>query len=861
MKVAAHFRGGTRVFWGTTYTLDLKLFDQYLLRQLGGPPINAVVLADHWKLSEMWGRLEPDQHYLARQANRVYLLRGMRLVGGGAFHPKTYLFGRRDEATLVVGSGNLTRRGIDAGKEIFTSFSSRTDEGLSALRAWAAWVGRLVEKADDEQLARRFNALREQCPWLTGPIGQTPLIVNEQRSLLAQFVEQLPEDVEELHVSAPYYDRDALALADALAQIQPKRLYLYLGMDTSVHGPSLAQVVQSANCDLRLRRFDPTTFVHAKLVGAISQGRGLLLCGSPNLSRAALTLTYADTARGNCEVGLIRHGTAEQVRAPFLTSGLDLLDIPSAELHTLAFDHDDQVGGLPAVTLRRATWCKDGRIAVTAEPPPDTGQRLAWAHGVAGLDHEVTVDRLADEPRLPMLVWLTDDGETTISNAVAVDDPDALERSLASRDVSRDRPSELHEQDAETPLGRLMCWLHQQCIFDISDTSAARRAQSAQDEAPEEDTDFWDRLTAEELQYDPRTQNYLRTGPSASPIGDDLFRELEIMLAKAPLEHPLLRLIAGSSVGNDDDEENDEHHVANWSLEARQRVRVTNVLSRWCRAVGDPRHALLRPDAPATNYQALVSVLVAAWAEEALDEDRLVRLGGELFGAFLGDGKSLGFLGRVDEQLRATVLQQLDGATREWAAAIGYLALRSERPWRNIVYSWQPYLRRGLIDTDAMLVGEQTVALVRRVLRHEIPAREIEDVLLARADFLDEEKWCENLAQALDLTHIALKTIHNEFVPLRITIEGITEPLSDSRVIEAAMQAMRFRKASGIGIEAGGCIAVLRPGQPAVARVGAASTPSSLRSDVVITADRLASVERQGGALRDLLGLQSAAAA
>ena len=85
MRVAAQFRPGTRAFWGTTYALDLTLFDQYLFRQLGGPPLNAVLLADHWKLSEMWAGLTPEQHYLARQANRVYLLRGVQLRGGGAF--------------------------------------------------------------------------------------------------------------------------------------------------------------------------------------------------------------------------------------------------------------------------------------------------------------------------------------------------------------------------------------------------------------------------------------------------------------------------------------------------------------------------------------------------------------------------------------------------------------------------------------------------------------------------------------------------------------------------------------------------------------------------------------------------------
>ena len=153
-----------------------------------------MLLADHWKLGEMWDRLDPQEHYLARQANRIYLMRGIELPGGGAFHPKTYLFARSEEATLVVGSGNLTRQGIDAGKEVFTAFDTRTELGLSALRAWAVWMGRLVVNADDEQLSRRFAALREQCPWMAGTIGTTPFAVNEQQSLLGQFVEQLPAD-------------------------------------------------------------------------------------------------------------------------------------------------------------------------------------------------------------------------------------------------------------------------------------------------------------------------------------------------------------------------------------------------------------------------------------------------------------------------------------------------------------------------------------------------------------------------------------------------------------------------------------------------------------------------------------------
>jgi hypothetical protein len=253
----------------------------------------------------------------------------------------------------------------------------------------------------------------------------------------------------------------------------------------------------------------------------------------------------------------------------------------------------------------------------------------------------------------------------------------------------------------------------------------------------------------------------------------------------------------------------------------------------------------------------LLTVLVTAWVEGAIDEDRLIRLLGELFGAFLGDGKSPGFLGRAEQDLRTTVLQHLDGRVCEWAAGAAYLALRPERPWKEIVYDWQPYLHKALLDTDVMIVGDQTAALVSRIAGREVSVKDIEDVLIARAEYLDEQKWCENLARVLRLPGIELKVIDNRFVPLRISLRGITEPLTDPRVVEAAMQAMKFCRVEAIGIEAGGCTAVLRPGHQAWVKLGTGRGAATVSSNVIITAERLAAVERQGGALSELLGLKA----
>jgi hypothetical protein len=158
---------------------------------------------------------------------------------------------------------------------------------------------------------------------------------------------------------------------------------------------------------------------------------------------------------------------------------------------------------------------------------------------------------------------------------------------------------------------------------------------------------------------------------------------------------------------------------------------------------------------------------------------------------------------------------------------------------------------------EVMVVGRQTALLVELALGREVTTREIEDALIARAIYLDESKWCQNLADALGLPGIELKTIDNKFVPLRISLDGITEPINDPRVLQAAVHAMRFRKVAAIGVEADGSTIILHPGHETWIRTGTGISATTISSSMIITTERLAAVERQGGALHDLLGLQA----
>src|SRR6266508_549320 len=51
VRVARELPGRWSCFWATSYSLELELFDEYLFRRLGEPPLNATLLVDFRRLA------------------------------------------------------------------------------------------------------------------------------------------------------------------------------------------------------------------------------------------------------------------------------------------------------------------------------------------------------------------------------------------------------------------------------------------------------------------------------------------------------------------------------------------------------------------------------------------------------------------------------------------------------------------------------------------------------------------------------------------------------------------------------------------------------------------------------------------
>jgi hypothetical protein len=306
-----------------------------------------------------------------------------------------------------------------------------------------------------------------------------------------------------------------------------------------------------------------------------------------------------------------------------------------------------------------------------------------------------------------------------------------------------------------------------------------RRAQDAAGESPdaEDATGFWERYAREELQYDPRSHTYRPltpgSGGSGSPV-DELLRELQTLLHAAPgAPHPILRVLTASPGHGKDGEQPEPRPGTPWTMEARQRVRAYNLLTRWSNAVADPRHALLSPDAPVLNYQTLLGVILLAWMHDALDRSRLRRLLLTLLGAFIGASEGQGFLGRVTEEERTAALGRLDPFAAGVAA--GLVAVALESGWRHDIYDWQPVLQRG-VELAVILPDEWSDLVVKRIDQGATAADGIDALLDERMHWVDDETWCDRLAAELDLEGVALDLRRQATVRAGVRVRGAGNP-------------------------------------------------------------------------------------
>lgn len=494
--------------------------------------------------------------------------------------------------------------------------------------------------------------------------------------------------------------------------------------------------------------------------------------------------------------------------------------------------------------LLRAERLPDGHLSLAAEPvPPDDtfvtgvglGQSALPLTIVASNRSTTLYSHLARARTVTVwestavLVELVNSEGKPISNRVPIDDPVALESVLRKRE-ERDQGalSELEWDELDTPVGRILQELQASCFFEPRKAKGKRNLAVQSEILTEGDSSFWDRHGKLDLEAAAtyRGSRFARGQLDTDPI----FAQLRAMLLQAPYL-PELRAIRPEPIGDDNEEEDPEAVHRRWSIDTRRRVRIFNVLKRWCRAVRDPQLLALDPIFCVHNYRALLQALGELWWGDGeggryFDDDHLHALLQELLESLVGEGTDKGLLRVVDDATRERLVADLreHGATDNVAVLL-YDVLRPERRDRlRRALQWQPIL------IPALAYG------VVEPLQREILAE-----LQWAAEFVDEAGWRQRIKDQYGV-EVSFSDKREKLAPgyeFMLSIKGLHGLLTDPRASQIVASLLKFRPCTGFVLALTGSDDRIsfRDGGHVSARVGGARLTSLTRTELTRLAD------------------------
>ena len=315
-----------------THNIDFVFVQTVVLsafRRSGHPTIT--VFADSGCAAETFAQ----QKAVLTELGVRYRVVPVAMGTGFRFHPKAVLLTGAERGTLLVGSGNLTFGGWRENGEVWTHFESETD-GSGPFRAFRDYLTDVIKRlvlpeAVEREVGEAFDPGTKS--WMSADAGgdEGALVgrVGSGPTLLEQMVTASGEGpVEELLVCAPYFDHDGVALQELVASVGAHRAtVLCQAGRTTLHErawkPNAAKAT-IRGIDFRRAKPERSAFIHAKFYGLRRADEVMVLAGSANCSRAALTMGGND---GNAELMVARSLTPQAFEEEFLGE-LDVLSEP-----------------------------------------------------------------------------------------------------------------------------------------------------------------------------------------------------------------------------------------------------------------------------------------------------------------------------------------------------------------------------------------------------------------------------------------------------------------------------------------------------------------------------------------------------
>src|SRR5882724_1101829 len=290
-----------------THNIDFAFIQALVLpalRKCGSPAVTVFADATCSKQSfEL-------QHRILSGLGSRYRVVAVPMLTGFRFHPKAVLLSGPEQATLLIGSGNLTFGGWRENAEVWTRYDTGAD-GTSTLAAFRDYLQQVLALCADpkdsiiREVAEAFDgdsrtwALHMEPPsGLLVRAGRGPSLLEQMRATLGD------RRADHVYVCVPYFDEGAQALNAAATLLSggscPATVLVQSGrttlMQTAANG-------LGANISLRDTKFEHRerigskgqervrqAFIHGKWYAVECGSEAFIFAGSADCSQAALTI-------------------------------------------------------------------------------------------------------------------------------------------------------------------------------------------------------------------------------------------------------------------------------------------------------------------------------------------------------------------------------------------------------------------------------------------------------------------------------------------------------------------------------------------------------------------------------------------
>lgn len=296
---------------------------------------------------------------------------------GFRFHPKAVLLSGEETATLLVGSGNLTFGGWRENAEVWARFDSEQD-GSTPFLAFKDYLTEILARvplpdAVAAEVKEAFDPKSRK--WISAePTGGAKLVgrVGSGNSLLDRMLDMVGGDpVDELMVCAPYFDDDGVGLREIVTRVGARRTTVLCQPERSTltqrsWEPSSGQAILKHADFTRANASgeERSPFMHAKLYAFRRDHEVIVIAGSANCSRAALTTSGK---AGNAELLAVRTITPAEFEDEFLGE-LKITSEPVVLRDEPAPDPDDGSSAGPTLRILAARF--EARSLLVAYAPP-----------------------------------------------------------------------------------------------------------------------------------------------------------------------------------------------------------------------------------------------------------------------------------------------------------------------------------------------------------------------------------------------------------------------------------------------------------------------------------------------------------